>query len=63
MRSVPVRGETSTVEAPAALMNTVVDNEELQDAMTSLHISELTEIQVRLHLRSHSVGLSGDVAS
>lgn len=49
VRSVPVRGD-ATPEAPAALVNTVVTNEELQQAMKSLNISELTEIQVWLLL-------------
>jgi hypothetical protein len=46
VRSVPVRGDTAAVELPAAPVSSVVDNEELQQAMASLNISELTEIQV-----------------
>lgn len=49
VRSVPVRGD-ATAKAPTALVHSVVENEELQAAMTFLNISELTEIQVRFHL-------------
>lgn len=51
VRSVPVRGDT-IAQAPATLVHAVVENEELQAAMTSLNISELTEIQARLRMRS-----------
>jgi hypothetical protein len=55
VRSVPVRGGTETLEAPAAPVHSVVENEDLQQAMVSLNISELTEIQARFHIGSQDV--------
>jgi hypothetical protein len=47
VRSVPVRDDPAIRQAPAAHVRSVVENEDLHQAMMSLNIFELTEIQVR----------------
>lgn len=51
VRAVPVR--SSDPKAPSLPVQSVVDNEELQAALAAMHISEMTEVQVRPTLLEH----------